>query len=259
MGLTGHVPAFATPDQMIDAGYDELTHSNQLLLGWLIRPGEDSRTQLRQTAIERAADLDLSSPSVLATIDHMHRKDIPLTMTIREQLMMSRAGEPPPSFAAVIDHLPVMMRRRFIQTWMPMSSPEEDTRWRKAFAKLLDVVHLLHANGIRLLPGTDDGEGFALDRELELYEQIGMTPSEVLRNATLGMARYLGRSLDHGTIDVTKSADMFLIPGDPTQDIAAVRHPSIVFKRKYYYLPDEIYAAINIKPFVARPRIETDR
>ena len=34
--VAGHVPAFTTPDRMIQDGYDEITHINQLMLGWLI-------------------------------------------------------------------------------------------------------------------------------------------------------------------------------------------------------------------------------
>ncbi|WP_157217890.1 amidohydrolase family protein [Flavisphingomonas formosensis] len=257
MGVTGHMPAFATPDQMIDAGYDEITHSNQLMLGWLLKPQEDARTALRATAMERAADLDLSSPNVMATIDHMRRKDIPLdtTLSIREQLMMSRAGETPPTFAAVIDHFPIGLRRKVRQTWMPIHSAEEDARYKKAFAKIIDMIRLLHKNGIRLLPGTDDGEGFAFDRELELYVAAGMTPAETLGNATFAMARYMERDRDHGSIAVGKIADMFLVEGDPTQDISAVRRPTLVVKGRYHYFPDEIYAALHVKPFAARPRI----
>src|SRR6185503_10016721 len=60
----GHVPAFTTPDKMIEAGYNEVTHINQLMLGWLLTPEEDTRTPLRLTAMSRAADLDLASPRV---------------------------------------------------------------------------------------------------------------------------------------------------------------------------------------------------
>ena len=59
--VTGHVPAFTTPDRMIEDGYDEMTHINQLMLGWLLAPGEDTRTPLRLTAMARAADLDLAA------------------------------------------------------------------------------------------------------------------------------------------------------------------------------------------------------
>ncbi|TMJ15111.1 MAG: amidohydrolase, partial [Alphaproteobacteria bacterium] len=47
MRVAGHVPAFATADQMMEAGYDEMTHINQFVLGWILKPGEDTRNLLR--------------------------------------------------------------------------------------------------------------------------------------------------------------------------------------------------------------------
>ena len=56
MRVAGHVPAFSTADQMIEAGYDEITHINQFVLGWVIEPGEDTRTLFRLTALKRLPD-----------------------------------------------------------------------------------------------------------------------------------------------------------------------------------------------------------
>ena len=39
MRVAGHVPAFSTADDMIEAGYDEMTHINQFMLGWVIEAG----------------------------------------------------------------------------------------------------------------------------------------------------------------------------------------------------------------------------
>lgn len=258
MGVTGHIPAFTTPDAMIDAGYNEIAHVNQLLLGWVLAPGEDTRTTLRLTALPRAADLDLDSAPVQATIAHMQREHIAVdtTAVILEQLMMSRAGEDPPSFSAVMDHYPVGLRRERSLTYMPLSSPEEDQRYRKAFSKFIELVGVLHAKGIILLPGTDNGDGFALHRELELYTKAGISPAETLSIATLGMARYLKQDKDTGTIEVGKVANMVLLEGDPTKDISAVRKPVAVFKRGYFYAPDEIDRALNIKPFAVSAKIE---
>ncbi|WP_349313456.1 amidohydrolase family protein [Brevundimonas subvibrioides] len=94
MGVTGHVPAFVTPDEAIEAGYGEIAHINQLMLGWLLQPGEDSRTTLRLTAMARAADLDLSSLPVRRTIALMQEHDVALdtTAVALEVLMLSRGG-----------------------------------------------------------------------------------------------------------------------------------------------------------------------
>ena len=54
--VAGHVPAFSTADAMIDAGFDEITHANQLMLGWVLEPTEDTRTLFRFTAMKRFPD-----------------------------------------------------------------------------------------------------------------------------------------------------------------------------------------------------------
>jgi hypothetical protein len=50
-----------------------------------------------------------------------------------------------------------------------------------AFEVLVDVLKLLHERGVPLWPGTDDGTGFTLHRELELYVAAGLDAAEVLR------------------------------------------------------------------------------
>ena len=51
MRVAGHVPAFSTADAMIEVGFDEITHANQLMLGWVLAPEEDTRTLFRFTAM----------------------------------------------------------------------------------------------------------------------------------------------------------------------------------------------------------------
>ena len=104
MRVAGHVPAFATADQMIEAGYDEMTHINQFVLGWVIAPGEDTRTLFRLTALKRLPALDLNSAKVQHTIDLMAKgkKAIDPTLGIHENL----AVQPRRTSAARRNRLP---------------------------------------------------------------------------------------------------------------------------------------------------------
>jgi imidazolonepropionase-like amidohydrolase len=257
MTVTGHVPAFTTPDEMIRAGYDEIAHINQLMLGWLIREGEDTRTPLRLTAMARAADLDLSSPNVGTTVALMRERNIALdtTAVILERLMLSRAGTVADGDAPYLDHMPVGYQRYRRRSFVTLDTSEDDTRYRHAFDRLVETMRLLHESGIRMLPGTDDGTGFTVHRELELYVMAGMTPAESLANATLGMEEYLGRAHELGSIERGKLADFFLIAGDPTRDISAVRRPRLVMRGGVAYLPNEIYSALGVRPFAEPPSI----
>lgn len=255
MGVTGHVPAFTTPDAMIEAGYDEIAHLNQLMLGWLIEPGEDTRTPLRLTAMARAAELDLDAQNVRSTLALMQERGTALdtTVVILERLMLSRAGTVAPGDEAYLDHMPIGYQRYRRRTFVPLESEAEDLRYRHAFGRLLDTIRLLDRSGITLLPGTDDTTGFTVHRELELYQKAGIPAARVLQIATLGMARYMERDEEFGSIAPGKHADFVLIAGDPTVDISAIRRPRMVFKGDQIYYPKVIYEALGIRPFVDGP------
>ncbi|MBB6250849.1 amidohydrolase family protein [Nitrospirillum iridis] len=256
MTVTGHVPAFDTPDRVIKDGYSEVTHINQLMLGWLLKPGEDTRTPLRLTAMARAADLDLNSAPVQATMKLMvdgHIAHDP-TAVILERLMLSRAGVTPPGDVDYLDNMPIGYQRYRKRTFVPLKSAADDQAYVQAFAKVLATLKLLHDKGIRLLPGTDDVTGFTVHRELELYTLAGISTAEALRLGTLSPEEYMGHP-DLGTIGRGKLADLFLIAGNPVDDIRAIKRPRLVMKGGAVYYPSEIYQSLSIKPFADAPPV----
>ncbi|MCD7099241.1 amidohydrolase family protein [Stenotrophomonas sp. MMGLT7] len=255
MTVTGHIPAFATPERMIEAGYDELTHVNQLMLGWLLRPDEDTRTPLRLTAMARAGSLDLDAPQVRRTLALMKQREIPLdpTAVILERLMLSRARQVGEGDAAYLAHMPIGYQRYRKRTFVPGLTPELDRDYRRSFDTILALLKRLHDQGTRLLPGTDDTTGFTVLRELELYAKAGIEPAEVLRLGTLGCEEYLGRAGQLGTIEPGRRADFVLLAGDPVEDISAIRQARMVVKDTQMYFPEEIYRALGVVPFAPAP------
>ena len=261
MGVTGHIPAFTDADAMIAAGYDEVTHINQLMLGWVLKPGEDTRTPLRLTAMRRTANLDLTDPRVRKTIDTMVAQAIahdPTAVTL-ELLMLSRDGAPSPSVARYIDHLPIGLQRRRRQAIAPIAGPADDAAYNAAFEKVKALIHLLHDRGIRLLPGTDDATGLSVHRELQIYGEAGIPAGEVLRLGTLAPEEYLGRDQQLGSIARGKLADFLLLPGDPTRDLGELHRIALVMKGSTLYFPTEIHAAFGVKPFADAPQVVPPR
>lgn len=259
--VTGHVPAFDTPDRVIADGYDSIAHINQLMLGWILQPDEDSRTPLRLTAMARAGALDLASSPVRHTVELMKQHGVALdpTAVILEQLMLSRAGQVPPGQEDFLSHMPVGFQRYRKRSFVPLPDDAADRNYRSGFAKVLETIGMLHQEGIRLLPGTDDATGFSVLRELELYVQAGLKPAEALRSATLGAEEFMGRTDRLGTIARNKLADLVLVPGDPTQDIAAIRRPRMVMRGGVVYFPTEIYTALGITPFATVPPVHAEQ
>ncbi|HZE44547.1 MAG TPA: amidohydrolase family protein [Steroidobacteraceae bacterium] len=257
MRLAGHIPAFSTADDMILAGYDEITHINQFSLGWVIQPGEDTRTLFRLTALKRLPSLDLQSPKVQHTIGLMVERKIAIdpTLGIHEQLTQRRDGQVPPGAVDYIDHMPIGFRRDSMKALVDTSAPGDDQAYRQAFDKLVAVVRMLHERGVFIVFGTDTGGSFTYHRELELYQLAGMTPAEILKRATLDSAHYVSQDQRMGSIEKGKLADFFLIPGDPIKNLKAIKTISMVVKDGTFYYPSEVYPKFGIQPFAAPPKI----
>jgi imidazolonepropionase-like amidohydrolase len=257
MRVAGHVPAFATADQMIEAGYDEMTHINQFVLGWVIAPGEDTRTLFRLTALKRLPALDLNSAKVQHTIDLMVKgnKAIDPTLGIHENLVFNRDGQVPRGATDYLSHMPIGTRRDAMKAWIDTSAPGDDLAYRQAFEKLIGVVRQLHDRGVFIVFGTDTGGSFTYHRELELYQSAGMTAPEILKRATFESARYVGQEQSEGSIEKGKRADFFLVPGDPTKDLKAIKTISMVVKDGVFYYPTEAYPKFGIEPFTKAPKV----
>lgn len=256
--VAGHVPAFSNADQVIEAGYDEVTHINQFMLGWVLKPDEDTRTLLRLHALKRLPALDLDSPAVQHTIDLMlkHKTAIDPTVAIHEALTQNRNGQVPPGAVDYFDHMPIGFQRSAKQAMIDASAPGDDKAYRGAFDQIVTTVKMLNDRGVFIVPGTDLGGSFTYHRELELYQRAGMTPAQILKRATFDMAQYTGEDQRLGSIAKGKLADFFLVPGDPTRDLKAIKTISMVVKDGTVYFPSEIYPKFGIKPFVEAPKVE---
>ncbi len=90
--------------------------------------------------------------------------------------------------------------------------------------------------GVNIAMGSDQfpfepNEGtVASIREIELYNEAGMTPVQALRTATINTARMLGAEQDVGLIAVGRYADIIALDADPTQNVRALRTLSVVIK-----------------------------
>ena len=139
------------------------------------------------------------------------------------------------------------------------SAPGDDQAYRGAFEKILATVRMLHDRGVFIVFGTDTGGSFTYHRELELYQRAGMTPAEILTRATFDSAKYLGQDQRLGCMEKGKLADFFLVPGDPTKDLKAIKTISMVVKDGTFYYPSEVYPKFGIEPFTRAPSVTSPR
>ncbi len=100
---------------------------------------------------------------------------------------------------------------------------QDETTWRNFFTRWQTFLKEYNRRGGRIVAGSDAGSGynlwgFGLIRELELLQQAGLRPTEVIRSATLYNAEFLGAK-DLGTVAVGKIADMFLVDENPLNNL----------------------------------------
>jgi len=133
-------------------------------------------------------------------------------------------------------------RKRALARPQPVEMPDE---WADAERHAAENRHHMHANvatlhaaGVTLLAGSDApnlglSSGGSLHEELEYLVAAGLTPTEALLSATSIPARewsrLTGTPCDHGTVAEGKRADLLLVRGDPTQNIAATQDIAEVF------------------------------
>ena len=94
------------------------------------------------------------------------------------------------------------------------------TWWMKVMTEIAqENVRMIHAAGGVLVAGSDQTSGPAAHRELELLQDAGIAPSDIIRIATLNGAVFLGMERELGSIEPGKHADMVLLDANPAEDI----------------------------------------
>lgn len=250
MRLSGHIPAFMHADQAIKDGYDEIQHINMLALNFM-SDTLDTRTPLRFSMIgEQLHTLDLEGEEFLTFVNLLKERNIVIDPTVSffEGMLGTKAGQPDPQFAEILDRLPIQVKRGFYSGGLPIPEGKEK-QFKDSFDKLLEMIKILHDNGVTIVPGTDALLGFGLHKELENYVKAGIPAGDVLRMATIISAQVTGHDDQLGSIEIGKLADVILVDGNPLEDISAIRRVELTIKNGNIYDARTLYKAIGTKHF----------
>jgi imidazolonepropionase-like amidohydrolase len=82
-----------------------------------------------------------------------------------------------------------------------------------------------------------------------------MTPAQALQVATWNGAKYAKVLEDRGSVAPGKRADLVLVDGDPTRNIADIRKIALVLKDGNAYYPSELYQELGVQPFAPPLRV----
>lgn len=126
-------------------------------------------------------------------------------------------------------------------------------RFGKIYEIKLETVKAFYdAGGAELITlGTDhnsSGEylpGFSAHRELQAMVLAGIPPAAALRIGTINGARAMNLGEKLGTIEPGKWADLFVVRGNPLEQITATRNVRIVLLGGVVHHPEELLGSVE--------------
>jgi amidohydrolase family protein len=256
MRVSGHVPAFMSARQFVEAGADEIQHLNFILLNFLFPEVQETRNRDRFIKVaEQARDFPPEKPEVGEFIQFLkqHHTVLDPTISIFEALFCGNPSAITPGLEQIVPRFPPQVRRAMLSGALDVPKDKE-AAYREAFPAMLRLLKAIHDVGVTIIPGTDALAGYTLHHELELYVQAGIAPAEVLRMATWTPALVMGVDKDRGVIAPGKLADMILVDGDPTKNIRDINNITSVIKGGKVYDPAAIEEALGIMPRETHPQ-----
>ncbi|HEU5135401.1 MAG TPA: amidohydrolase family protein [Steroidobacteraceae bacterium] len=227
----GHIPVGMRPLEAINAGYDEVTHIN-----WIVMQAMPDSVIGESNGILRfegpgrfAKGLDLNGKPMTDIVSTMAAKGIysDPTMVAFEGLYVPENGDLSPAYAPFVGTLPPATERQFRTGGFAV--PKDLTRadYRASWSKMVQLLGKMHKAGVPIVAGTD-GAGIEIVHELEIYLEAGFTPAEALAAATIVPAKLVGQDKRTGSIKPGKVADLVLVEGDPSQRIGDLRNTRVV-------------------------------
>ncbi len=107
--------------------------------------------------------------------------------------------------------------------WFSWSTADE-IAWKDNFRRWMVFLNDYKNHGGRVTTGSDSGfiyklYGFGYIQELELLQEAGFHPLEVIRAATLHGAEALGMAQRIGSVEVGKRADLLVVAGNPLENL----------------------------------------
>jgi len=248
--VSGHVPAFMSARQFVEAGADEIQHINFIELNFLFPEVKETRNRDRFIKVaEHAREFTPDKPEVREFIAFLkqHHTVLDPTMDAFEGLFCGNPTVVMPGLEEIAPRFPPQVRRQLLSGALEVPKDKE-AAYQDAFPAMLRLLKALYDAGITIIPGTDNLAGYMLHHELELHVKAGIPAGEVLRMATLTPALVMGVDKDRGVIAAGKLADMVLIDGDPTQDMRDIHKIKTVIKGGKVYDPAAIEKAFGIAP-----------
>jgi len=244
--VTGHLCS-VTYAEAADLGIDNLEHGFTASTDFVtdkqpdVCPGQGSGQKT-------IAALDENGAPFKALVKKLLDHHVALTSTLTVFETFTPGRPEPPGLDVLLPQLKEEFLARYART-----QANKESAYIKLFPKDLALERAFAKAGGLLIAGTDPTggggviPGYSNQRQLELLVEAGFTPLEAITIGTLNGAKYLGREAKIGTIAVGKQADLMIVAGDPSANIADVRKVELVFKQGVGFDPAKLIESVKGK------------
>jgi len=244
--ITGHLCS-VTYAEAAELGIDNLEHGFLAATDFVsdkqpdVCPGQGRGQQT-------VAALDENAEPFKALVRKLVERRVALTSTLTVFETYTPGRPVPPG----VDVLLPQLKEQFLQNHA-RTAGNQQSPYIKLFPKALALERAFVKAGGTLIAGTDPTggggvvPGFANQRQLELLVEAGFSPLEAIGIGSLNGAKYLGRDARVGTIAVGKQADLVVVNGDPSANIAEMRNVEIVFKQGTGFDPAKLIDSVRGK------------
>jgi imidazolonepropionase-like amidohydrolase len=205
----------------------------------------DQGADIIKIALESGADFGRSIPTLslqeaAAVVEAAHARGIPVSAHVTTSPDVPRALDAGVDDIAhmVVDYPSSALLARAVQQgviWVPTLELWHVVGYGHEPRAVANLRRFIEAGGTVAL-GTDfDGYNAPFDTgmpliEMELMQQAGMSPMQIIVSATRNGALVSNRLGDLGTVEVGKVADLIVVRGDPLQDIHAMADVRLVMR-----------------------------
>ena len=257
LNFVGHVPNMVTAAEASQAGQRTMEHMLNIL--------RDCSTEERQimAAADEFAGRKGITPAQANAFGQAQRERIVRTYSparaddLFQRLLSNRNWQTPTlvelrffEFADVgewehdprMRYVPPFLQAKWKQereAFLKDRSPANLASWKRFLRKNREQLVLMRRDYVHFLAGTDNGPyafpGSALQDELELLVENGISPLSALRGATIEAAIVMNRQREYGAIAQGRLADIVFLDGNPLEDIRNVRKVSAVVYDGHYY------------------------
>ncbi len=232
--VTAHLCSVTWPEAAA-LGIDDLEHG-PMYYDMEFAPGKEPDVCPSAPAMyDVTSRIEMSDARVRALIAELVKRKVAVTSTL-PVFELQVPGRPPLDQRVIAAMSPDARVNYLTRRAGGGSASGPPPNWAALLKKEMEFEYAFAKAGGTLLAGCDPTgiggtlAGYGDHREVELLVEAGFTPAEAIHIQTENGARFLGEADRIGTIAPGKQADLVVIHGDPTKNIADIEKVETVFK-----------------------------